>query len=157
MSKIVISLVHIGYWQSPWLEKSDKSLFFCIVFAKWYSFCHMHIKKRPAHLSFKKSLPPSHLGNVQTSLTLLSVCRRLSIVERLGGFWCCKGKAFIWIVQGFWGKSAEMEVVFTGCWVSPCCFCAVKVRFCSFNMKGFSPRFFCPRISLIYTNNKAFR
>ena len=28
------------------------------------------IKKRPAHLSFKKSLPPSHLGNVQTSLTL---------------------------------------------------------------------------------------
>ena len=23
--------------------------------------------------------------------------------------------------------------------------------------KGFSPRFFCPRISLIYTNNKAFR
>ena len=74
---------------------SDKSLSFCIMFAKWYSFCHMHIKKRPAHLSFKKSLPPSHLGNVQTSLTLLSVCRRLSIVERLGGFSWCKGTTFI--------------------------------------------------------------
>ena len=96
---------------------SDKSLSFCIMFAKWYSFCHMHIKKRPAHLSFKKSLPPSHLGNVQTSLTLLSVCRRLSIVERLGGFSCCKGKAFIWIVQGFCGKSAELEVIFNRCWV----------------------------------------
>ena len=48
------------------------------------SFCHVHTKKRHAHLSFKKSLPPSHLGNVQTSLTLLSVCRRLSIVKRLG-------------------------------------------------------------------------
>ena len=34
----------------------------------------MAIKKRLAHLSFKKSLPPSHLGNVQTSFTLLSVC-----------------------------------------------------------------------------------
>ncbi|MCI6234709.1 MAG: hypothetical protein MR627_06370 [Prevotella sp.] len=55
-------------------------------------------------MSFKKSLPPSHLSNVQTSLTLLSVCRRLSIVERLGGFWCCKGKAFIGIAQGFWKK-----------------------------------------------------
>ena len=54
-----------------------------------------HKIKRPAHLSFKKSLPPLHLGNVQTSLTLLSVCRRLSIVERLGGFLCCKGKTFI--------------------------------------------------------------
>ena len=68
-------------------------------------------------MSFKKSLPPSHLGNVQTSLTLLSVCRRLSIVERLGGFWCCKGKTFIWIVQGFWKKSVEMEVIFNSCWV----------------------------------------
>ena len=48
------------------------------------------IKKRPAHLS---------------------------IVERLGGFWCCKGKAFIWIVQGFCGKSVEMEVIFNRCWV----------------------------------------
>ena len=37
-------------------------------------FVVMAIKKRPAHLSFKKSLPPSHLGNVQTSFTLLSVC-----------------------------------------------------------------------------------
>ncbi len=36
-------------------------------------------------MSFYKSLPPSHLGNVQTSLTLLLVCRRLSIVKRLGG------------------------------------------------------------------------
>ena len=41
----------------------------------------------------------------------------LSIVERLGGFLWCKGKAFIWIVQGFWGKNAEMEVVFNRCWV----------------------------------------
>ena len=39
----------------------------------------------------------------------------LSIVERLGGFLCCKGKAFIWIVQGFWKKNAEMEVVFNEC------------------------------------------
>ena len=30
---------------------------------------------------------------------------------------CCKGKAFIWIVQGFWKKNAEMEVVFNRCWV----------------------------------------
>ena len=41
----------------------------------------------------------------------------LSIVERLGGFWCCKGKAFIWIVQGFWKKSVEMEAIFNSCWV----------------------------------------
>ena len=42
-------------------------------------------------MSFNKSLPPSHLGNVQTSLTLLLVYRRLSIVERLGGFlWCTR-------------------------------------------------------------------
>ena len=41
----------------------------------------------------------------------------LSIVERLGGFWCYKGKAFIWIVQGFWKKSAELEVIFNRCWV----------------------------------------
>ena len=53
-------------------------------------FVVMAIKKRPAHLS---------------------------IVERLGGFWCCKGKAFIGIVQGFWKKSAELEVVFNRCWV----------------------------------------
>ena len=39
----------------------------------------------------------------------------LSIVERLGGFWYCKGKAFIWIVQGFWKKSVEMEVIFDNC------------------------------------------
>ena len=30
---------------------------------------------------------------------------------------CCKGKAFIWIVQGFWKKSVEMEVIFNSCWV----------------------------------------
>ena len=30
---------------------------------------------------------------------------------------CCKGKAFIWIVQGFWKKSVEMEVVFNRSWV----------------------------------------
>ena len=53
-------------------------------------FVVMAIKKRPAHLS---------------------------IVERLGGFWCCKGKTFIWIVQGFWKKSVEMEVIFNSCCV----------------------------------------
>ena len=41
----------------------------------------------------------------------------LSIVERLGGFLWCKGKAFIWIVQGFWKKCAELEVIFNSCWV----------------------------------------
>ncbi|OYP64520.1 hypothetical protein CIK98_10670 [Prevotella sp. P2-180] len=41
----------------------------------------------------------------------------MSIVERLGGFWCCKDKTFIWIVQGFWKKSVEMEVIFNRCWV----------------------------------------
>ena len=41
----------------------------------------------------------------------------LSIVERLGGFLWCKGKAFIWIVQGFWKKSVEMEAIFNRCWV----------------------------------------
>ena len=33
----------------------------------------------------------------------------LSIVERLGGFLCCKGKTFIWIVQGFWKKNVQGE------------------------------------------------
>ena len=41
----------------------------------------------------------------------------LSIVERLGGFLWCKGKAFIWIVQGLWKKCAELEVIFNSCWV----------------------------------------
>ena len=41
----------------------------------------------------------------------------LSIVERLGGFLWCKGKAFIWIVQGFLCKSVEMAVIFNRCWV----------------------------------------
>ena len=41
----------------------------------------------------------------------------MSIVKRLGEDWRCKGKAFIWIVQEFWEKSAEMEVIFNGCWV----------------------------------------
>ena len=41
----------------------------------------------------------------------------LSIVERLGGFLWCKGKTCIWIVQGFWKKSAELEVIFNSCWV----------------------------------------
>ena len=41
----------------------------------------------------------------------------LSIVERLGGFLWCKGKTFIWIVQGFWKKSVEMKVIFNRCWV----------------------------------------
>ena len=39
----------------------------------------------------------------------------MSIVERLGGFWCCKDKTFIWIVQGFYAKSAEMEVILNRC------------------------------------------
>ena len=39
----------------------------------------------------------------------------LSIVKRLGGFWWCKGKTIIWIVQGFWKKSVEMEVIFDNC------------------------------------------
>ena len=34
----------------------------------------------------------------------------LSIVERLDGFWNCKSKANIWIVQGYWKKRVEMEV-----------------------------------------------
>ena len=72
-------------------------------------------------MSFKKSLPPSHLGNVQTNLTLLSVCRRLSIVKRLGGFWCCKDKTFIWIVQGFWKKVRKWRWFLTdvGCFGRP--------------------------------------
>ena len=37
----------------------------------------------------------------------------LSIVERLGGFWCCKGKAFIWIVQGFLQRKCYMGVIST--------------------------------------------
>ena len=39
----------------------------------------------------------------------------MSIVARLGGFSCCKGKAFIWIVQGLYAKSAEMEVILNRC------------------------------------------
>ena len=34
----------------------------------------------------------------------------LSIVERLGGFWCCKGKTFIWIVQEFGEKNCARRV-----------------------------------------------
>ena len=57
-------------------------------------FVVMAIKKRPAHLS---------------------------IVERLGGFWCCKGKAFIWIVQGFWKKVRKWRWFLTdvGCFGRP--------------------------------------
>ena len=54
----------------------------------------------------------------------------MSIVERLGGFWCYKGKAFIWIVQGFGGKRAEIEVVFNRCWVfrdAKCGICKPKL------------------------------
>ena len=57
----------------------------------------------------------------------------LSIVERLGGFLWCKGKAFIWIVQGFWKKRAEMEVVFNRCWVfrdEKCGICKPKLGIC---------------------------
>ena len=41
----------------------------------------------------------------------------LSIVERLGGFWCCKGKTFIWIVQEFGEKSDDLAGVFNSCCV----------------------------------------
>ena len=92
-------------------------------------------------MSFNKSLPPSHLGNVQTSLTLLLVCRRLSIVERLGGssgakvghlFGLCmdfgrnnmqgeykKSSLFVFIdePQQFLYKSVEIEAIFNRCWV----------------------------------------
>ena len=54
----------------------------------------------------------------------------LSIVERLGGFSYYKGKAFIWIVQGFCGKSAELEVIFNRCWVfrdAKCGICKPKL------------------------------
>ena len=44
---------------------------------------------------------------------------------------------------------ARAEAKFT--WIMPS-----RSQMCIY-MKGFSPRFFCPRISLIYTNNKAFR
>ena len=63
------------------------------------------------------------LGSMNLSLMILhngiKIKRpaHLSIVERLGGFWCCKGKTFIWIVQGFWKKSAELEVIFNSCCV----------------------------------------
>ena len=74
------------------------------------------IKNASHDLSFKKSLPPSHLGNVQISLTLLSVCRRLSFNKRLGEDWRCKGKAFIGIVQGFYAKVRKWRC-FNRCWV----------------------------------------
>ena len=92
-------------------------------------------------MSFNKSLPPSHLGNVQTSLTLLLVYRRLSIVKRLGGssaakvghlFGLCmefgrnniqgeykKSSLFVFIdePQQFLYKSVEIEVIFNRFWV----------------------------------------
>ena len=42
-------------------------------------------------------------GDEHSLLYFLQIKRPadLSIVERLGGFLCCKSKAFIWIVQGF--------------------------------------------------------
>ena len=44
-------------------------------------------------------------------------CRGTHSRKRRGRNCCCKGKAFIWIVQGFWKKNSEMEVVFNrfGC------------------------------------------
>ena len=44
-------------------------------------------------------------------------CRGTHSRKRRGRNCCCKGKTFIWIVQGIRGKSAEMEVVFNRCWV----------------------------------------
>ena len=41
----------------------------------------------------------------------------LSIVERLGGFLCCKGTTFIWVVQVFGEKSDDLTGVFNSCWV----------------------------------------
>ena len=45
----------------------------------------------------------------------------MSIVERLGGFWCCKDKTFIWIVQGFWKKVRKWRWFLTdvGCFGRP--------------------------------------
>ena len=44
-------------------------------------------------------------------------CRGTHSRKRRGRNCCCKGKAFIWIVQGFWKKSVEMEAIFNRCWV----------------------------------------
>ena len=44
-------------------------------------------------------------------------CRGTHSRKRRGRNCCCKGKTFIWIVQGFWKKSAEMEATFNRCWV----------------------------------------
>ena len=44
-------------------------------------------------------------------------CRGTHSRKRRGRNCCYKGKAFIWIVQGFWKKSAELEVIFNSCWV----------------------------------------
>ena len=44
-------------------------------------------------------------------------CRGTHSRKRRGRNCCYKGKTCIWIVQGFWKKSAELEVIFNSCWV----------------------------------------
>ena len=60
-------------------------------------------------MSFNKALPPSHLGNVQTSLTLLSVCRRLSIVKRLGGSSAAKVRLLFELCKSLGRKIVQDE------------------------------------------------
>ena len=44
-------------------------------------------------------------------------CRGTHSRKRRGRNCCYKGKTCIWIVQGFWKKCAELEVIFNSCWV----------------------------------------
>ena len=104
------SIWRICNCQTSWLQETDKIVRTGVRLLEWDSVTHCIKIKRPEHLSFKQSLPPSHLGNVQTSLTLLSVCRRLSIVERLGGFWWSNGTAFIWNNQTFLKKKNKVSL-----------------------------------------------
>ena len=63
-------------------------------------------------------------------------CRGTHSRKRRGRNCCCKGKAFIWIVQGFWKKSAELEVVFNRCWV----FRDAKCGICKPKLGIYTPR-----------------
>ena len=49
----------------------------------------------------------------------------LSIVERLGGFLCCKDMTFIWVVQEFGKKSYDLTGVFNSCWVLGLAKCSI--------------------------------
>ena len=74
----------------------------------------------------------------------------LSIVERLGGFLWCKGKAFFWIVQGFGGKRAEIEVVFNRCWV----FLYAKCGICKPKLGIYKPYWAVRRIGCNFGNHR---